>query len=241
MRGKGLFITGTDTGVGKTLVAAGVTRLARQKGLNAVAVKPVETGCPVRKGELFPEDGHLLWEASERAITLDDCAPFRFTFPAAPNRAAAVVGARLFPNEIKNHIHEIAKRADFVIVEGAGGLMVPIHENYLMIDLIGEVGFPVVLSARSKLGTLNHTMLSVEVLSSRGLPLAGIVVSFTDPQGGPEEEFVVSDMKRLIKDVPVSGMPYLAQEDRNDPDNLAARLEEAIPKHILDNWLGWGG
>ncbi|MGC9030959.1 MAG: dethiobiotin synthase [Desulfomonilaceae bacterium] len=234
---KGLFITGTDTGVGKTLVAAGLTRLARKMGLNAVAVKPVETGCPVRNGELFPEDGRLLWEASERALTLDECAPFRFAFPAAPFRAAAVVGSRLFPKEICDHIYEIEKHADFTIVEGAGGLMVPIHEKRLMIDLMEDLGFPVLLVARSKLGTLNHTMLSVEALQRRGLPIEGVVISFSEPQSGPEEEFVVGDMRRLIPDVPVCAIPYLPQDDKDNPDRLAARIELTIPRDILRNWF----
>lgn len=237
MSRKGLFIAGTDTGVGKTLVAAGLTRLARKMGLNAVAVKPVETGCPIKNGELFPEDGRLLWEASENAITLDECAPYRFAFPAAPFRAAAVVGAQIFPKEIRDHIHQIAEQADFTIVEGAGGLMVPIHEHYLMIDLIGDIGFPVLLTARSKLGTLNHTMLSVEALKRRGATVAGITISFSEPRSGPEEEFVVGDMRRLIPDVPVHAIRYLAQEDKANPDRLAARLDEAVPKDILRNWL----
>jgi len=238
MRGKGLFITGADTGVGKTIVTAGLVRLARVMGLDAVAVKPVETGCLVKNGELFPEDGHFLWEACHRSITLDECCPFRFVFPAAPYRAAAVVGSQLFPNEIRDHINELAKRADITIVEGAGGLMVPIHDGYLMIDLIAELGFPVLLVSRSKLGTLNHTMLSIDSLRHLGVPVAGIVVSFADSQSGPEEEFVVSDLKRLLPDIPVYGLDHLSKAIRSDADRIATHIEAIIPKDMLLVWFG---
>lgn len=238
MRQNGLFITGTDTGVGKTMVAAGLVRLARRMGLDAVAVKPVETGCKVKEGELFPEDGHFLWEACERVITLDDCVPFRFALPAAPYRAAVVAGSRLYPQEIREHIEEVASRADLTAVEGAGGLFVPIHDTYCMIDLIADLGFPVLLVARSRLGTLNHTMLSLEALRHRGLSTVGILISFVEAQPGPEEEFVVGDMRRLISDIPVYSIPHFSEEVMHDPENIAAQLREIIPHPLLLKWFG---
>ncbi len=238
MRSKGLFIAGTDTGVGKTTVAAALVRLAKKMGCEAVGIKPIETGCPVKDGILFPEDGHYLWEASNRAVTLDECSPFRFVFPAAPYRAAAVVGSQLFPKEILNHVQEITRRADLAIVEGAGGLMVPIDENYFVIDMISDLGFPVLLVCRSKLGTLNHTLLSIEALHNRRLTVAGIIISFTEPQSGPEEEFVVSDMRRLVRDAPIYGLKHLTEELRNDLDFIAKHFETIIPRDVFLTWFG---
>lgn len=238
MKGKGLFITGSDTGVGKTVVAGGLVRLARKMGCCAVAVKPVETGCLVKNGELFPEDGCFLWEASRRSITLDECCPFRFVFPAAPYRSAAVVGSQLFPKEILNHIDEISQHADLTIVEGAGGLMVPITERYFTIDLIADLGFPVLLVCRAKLGTLNHTMLSIEALRNRGLTICGIVISSTDPRPGPEEEFIISDMKRFLNDIPVYPLDYLSEEVRSDAEKIANRIEAVFPTDVLLVWFG---
>jgi dethiobiotin synthetase len=207
-------------------------------GLRAVGLKPIETGCPVRDGELFPEDGHLLWQAGENQLSLDECAPFRFAFPAAPYRASSVVGTRLSPREIVGHIREVSDHADLTLVEGAGGLMVPIHEKILMIDLIGDLAYPVLLIARSRLGTLNHTLLSLGTLQQRDIKVLGIIVSFSERIGGPEEEFVVSDLKRFSGEVPVWSLPYLEKELREDPVKLAESLAQAVPQGVLERWFG---
>jgi dethiobiotin synthetase len=107
-----------------------------------------------------------------------------------------------------------------------------------MIDLIGDIGFPVLLTARSKLGTLNHTMLSVEALKRRGLPIAAVLIAFSEARGGPEEEFVIGDAKRLINDVAVYGLPHLGEAIRHDPDEIAAQLAEIIPRDTLLTWFG---
>jgi dethiobiotin synthetase len=236
----GIFITGTDTGVGKTLVCAGLVRLARMWGLRAVGLKPIETGCPVRDGELFPEDGHFLWLAGEKQLSLDECTPFRFAFPAAPCRASSVVGSRLSPREIVGHIREVSDHADLTLVEGAGGLMVPINEKSLMIDLMSDLGYPVLLIARSRLGTLNHTLLSLGALQQRDIRILGIIVSFSESVGGPEEEFVASDLKRFSGEIPVWSLPYLQKELREDPVKLAESLAQAVPQDTLERWFGTG-
>ncbi len=210
-------------------------------GLNAVALKPIETGCPIRDGELFPDDGQFLWQAGEKQLSLDECAPFRFAFPAAPCRAASVVGTRLSPREIVGHIREVSDHADLTLVEGAGGLMVPINEKSLMIDLISDLGYPVLLVARSRLGTMNHTLLSLGILQQRDIKVLGSIVSFLESVGGPEEEFVVSDLKRFSGEVPVWNLPYLQKELRQDPVKLAESLARSVPQATLERWFGTGG
>lgn len=237
---KGVFVTGTDTGVGKTLVCAGLVRLARIRGVNAVGLKPIETGCTIRDGELHPEDGEFLWEASEKVLTLDECTPFRFAFPAAPYRAASVVGTRLFPGEIVGHITEIAGDIDLTIVEGAGGLMVPIDQRTLMIDLIADLGYPVLLVSRSRLGTINHTLLSLSTLRSRDISILGVIVSFSDRPSGPEEDFVISDLRGLAEGVPVWSLPHMEDQVKHDPAMLAELLEQALPQNSLESWFAIG-
>jgi dethiobiotin synthetase len=146
---RGLFITGTDTGVGKTIIAAGIVRLARKAGLRCVAIKPVETGCGLRSGVLYPEDGALLVRASGGDIDLDECVPVRFSIPASPARAAAMEGSHIFLSDLVEHARALAERAELVVVEGAGGLMVPIENKLMMIDLIQRLEFPVILVARN--------------------------------------------------------------------------------------------
>jgi dethiobiotin synthetase len=235
---KGLFITGTDTGVGKTLVAAGLVRLARMHGVAAVAVKPVETGCSLQAGILYPEDGAFLRDAAERALTLDECAPHRFSLPAAPARAAAAEGRALDLALMEQHIRLLEHRWDLVVVEGAGGLMVPIDGTLMMIDLIQRLGYPTLLVARSRLGTINHTLLSVAALRQRSLAVAGIVLSVSAEEAGPEEEQTPTDIARMVDDIPVVMVPYLATDERSAPSRIAAILERNWNREVWSRWIG---
>ena len=235
---RGLFITGTDTGVGKTVVAAGLVSLARMRGLRARALKPVETGCPVKSGMLYPEDGILLQRASGEDLTLDECVPFRFSLPASPHRAAAMEGRNLKMFDVVEHVLALAEEADLTIVEGAGGLMVPLDEKTMMVDLIERLAFPALLVARTTLGTINHTLLSLEAHRRRGIPAAGIVLSGSSSTPGQEEEYTPRDLVRLVGEVPVAVLPNLSSEVVGDPDRIAATLSSLWSEHLLERWLG---
>jgi dethiobiotin synthetase len=237
-RGKGIFVTGTDTGVGKTVVAAGLVRLARKAGICAIAVKPIETGCQVRSGVLFPEDGAFLREAAERHLSLDECVPFRFSLPASPARAAAMEGRTLKISDVEEHVRALAEGADLTVVEGAGGLMVPIQDRFMMIDLAQRLGYPTLLVGRTRLGTLNHTLLSVTALKERGMRVAGIVLSCSAPDTGPEEEFTAGDLARLVEDVPVVVLPFLSPEVVGDAESIASTIASIWPAMVVKRWIG---
>ena len=234
---RGLFVTGTDTGVGKTIVTAGLVRLARKRGLVCVGVKPVETGCAVRSGELHPEDGTFLVQASGDDISLDECAPIRFSMPASPARAAAMEGSAVHVSDLAEHVLAVADRTDLVVVEGAGGLMVPVEQDLMMIDLAERLQFPVVLVARSRLGTINHTMLSVAALHHRSMSLAAVVLSLIDTDPGPEEEFTAGDIARLIGPVPLLVLPHLTPEVAADADLIAGTMEKTWSPEVLTHLL----
>lgn len=234
---RGVFVTGTDTGVGKTLVAAGLVRIALKHGLRAKALKPVETGCPVRSGILYPEDGVFLVEASEHTVSLDECTPFRFSLPASPYRAAALEGKRLLASDLVEHIFTAAETADFIVVEGAGGLMVPIDDNFMMIDLIARLQYPAVVVARTALGTINHTLLSIEALKSRDIEVSGIVLSTSTPDKGPEEEFTAGDIQRLARDIPVIEFPYVPPDQARDAARLSEILSNSVSRVVIERWL----
>jgi dethiobiotin synthetase len=236
--GNGLFITGTDTGVGKTLVAAGLTRLARKHGVRALAVKAVETGCALQDGVLYPEDGAFLREAAEQELSIDECAAFRFTLPSSPAAAAAHEGREITVSQIETHVRGIAARGDLILVEGAGGLMVPIHGSTMMIDLIERLGYPTLLVARTRLGTINHTLLSVHALRNRSAEIAGIVLSPSVPDAGPEETYTPRDLARLVGDIPVAVLPYVTPPDRSDAVALATIIENEISPHVWRKWIG---
>jgi dethiobiotin synthase len=222
----GIFVTGTDTDVGKSLITAGLTRLLRNKGMDCVAIKPVETGCKIKQGELFPEDGYLLWRASEAMISLDNVTPFRFSFPAAPYRSAAVQDSRLRVSDIVEHIKTVQDSHDLTIVEGAGGLFVPIEEKRTFLDLMAELNFPVVLVARTKLGTINHTLLSLEALERRNLNILAVILSKSEINEGPEEGFIAGDIKRLTNNIPIIRFPFLSQKMKDDPEEIANIMDK---------------
>jgi dethiobiotin synthetase len=237
-REKGIFVTGSDTGVGKTVVAAGLVRLARTVGICAIAVKPIETGCQVRSGALFPEDGAFLREAAERHLSLDECVPFRFSMPASPARAAAMEGRNLKVSDVEEHVRALAEDADLTVVEGAGGLMVPIQDRLMMIDLAERLGYPILLVGRMRLGTLNHTVLSVTALKARGMRVAGIVLSCSAPDTGPEEQFTAGDLARLVEDVPVVVLPFLGPEVVGDAERIASTIASNWPAMLVNRWIG---
>ncbi len=231
---QGLFIVGTDTGVGKTFVATAICRALRELGVRAVGIKPVETGCVLKDGELFPEDGAALQAACDNELPLKDCAPFRFTFPAAPARAAALDGARLSVADLAAAVERVATADMFVVVEGAGGLMVPINNRELMIDLVQELRAPTILVGRSRLGAINHVLLSLEALAVRNVPVSAVVLSQTEETQGPEEPYTPEDLADFT-DVPILRMPRLSQ-DSHDPAAGARIILNHWPRSVISRW-----
>ena len=222
------------------MVAGGLTRLARKHGIRALAVKPVETGCVYEDGMLYPEDGALLREAGQKELTLEESAALRFRLASSPARAAAAEGCEISLSAIEQHVRDIAARGDLIVVEGAGGLMVPIQGRSMMIDLIERLGYPVLLVARTRLGTINHTLLSVHALRSRGIEIVGIVLSASFPDTGPEEAYTPEDIAQLVDGVPLAVLPYVSPMQRGNPLAIATIMEREIPASIWKPWVGLG-
>jgi dethiobiotin synthetase len=169
----GLFVTGTDTGVGKTVTSCALVRLLRGGGIDVGVMKPVETGV----GRDGPLDALALREAAGVADPLEDVCPVQLALPAAPTVAAACEDTVVDLDAIRAAYARIAARHRAVVVEGAGGLLVPLAQGASMADLARELGLPVLLVARAALGTINHTLLTLEAIDRRGLALAGVVIS----------------------------------------------------------------
>jgi len=136
------------------------------------------------------------------------------------------------------HVLALGARADFIVVEGAGGLMVPVRERLMMIDLIQQLGYPVLLVARRRLGTINHTLLSVEALQKREIEIRGIVVSQSEADAGPEEEYTAADLARLLKDIPVATLPRLDPRSLRNPAHIAEVMAANWPEHLIRRWIG---
>lgn len=169
---KGFFVTGTDTGAGKTRVAVALVHALRAQGLRVAAMKPVAAGCV--PGELN-EDVAALVEAADVKAGLRDVNPYAFAEPIAPHIAAGLAGVRIDLDVIAAAYERLAAHADAVVVEGAGGWRVPLNEREDMAGLAERLGLPVVLVVGLRLGCLNHALLTAESIVRRGLPWAGWV------------------------------------------------------------------
>lgn len=180
---RGLFITGTDTGVGKTYVGALVARALRAAGHRVGVYKPAASGCRVQQGALVSDDAMLLWEAAGRPGALEQVCPQRFLAPLAPHLAARQEGRQLDPALLRSGLAFWQARSDVILVEGAGGLMSPLGDEEYVADLACEFGFPLVVVARNALGTINHTLLTLLVAATfrEGLQIAGIVLNHPSP------------------------------------------------------------
>jgi dethiobiotin synthetase len=198
----GLFFTGTDTGVGKTVVTAGVARLLRQQGRTVQVCKPVATGARWSNGRWLADDTLRLAEAAGMSDGWDAITPWSFPEPVAPPVAARLAGIRLTLEALVAAVRRQERPESVVLVEGVGGLLCPLTEEHTVADLAAALGLPLVVVARRSLGTLNHTLLTLEAALSRGVAVAGVVVNETTPVRDRADQSNVPELKKRI-DVPV--------------------------------------
>lgn len=187
---KGYFVTGTDTGVGKTLVACALLEAHVARGLRAVGMKPVAAGAEPSRDGLVNEDVERLIAAGNVAAPREHVNPYCFAPPIAPHIAAARAGGRIDFGRIEKSFRALAALSDVVIVEGAGGFRVPLGADGDTALLVVRLGLPVVLVVGMRLGCLNHALLTAEAIAARGLRLAGWVANHIDPDMAAADENV---------------------------------------------------
>ena len=224
---RGLFVTGTDTGAGKTVVACAVVRSLRDRGLDVGVMKPIETGVDPDTG---PLDASALRAAAGDPDPLDRVCPLQFALPAAPNVAAASEGRGVDLARVHHVYEDLARQHDWMVVEGAGGLLVPTTDDATMADLARDLELPVLVVARAALGTINHTRLTLEEVTRQGVDLVGVAIS---------HDHVISDAdaanldclrqwlgERLLFEVPTQDDPTAAPElEAQSTARLLERLE----------------
>ena len=167
----GLFVTGTDTGVGKTVVTAALALALKARGVDVGVVKPVQTG---------EGDAGALKSWAGLAEEPEEIAPFSFRAPLAPLAAARLEGRTLALGEVVARVRALAERHEVVLIEGAGGLLVPVGPGWTIADLAAALGLPLLVVARAGLGTVNHTLLTIEVARRAGLEVAAVVLNGDD-------------------------------------------------------------
>jgi dethiobiotin synthetase len=222
---RGLFVTGTDTGVGKSVVAAAACAALAARGERVAAFKPVVTGLGEPPGD-WPHDHELLAGAANAGQAPEEVAPYRFEPPVSPHFAAELAGEAIEPAAVVEAARRAAAGADALVCEGVGGLLVPITTGYLVRDLAVDLGMPIVVAARTGLGTINHTLLTVEAARAAGLRPAGIAMTPWPDDPAAIELSNRATVQRLAG-VPVSGLASTG------PGSLAA-AGRTLP---LDAWL----
>ena len=193
---KGIFVVGTDTGVGKTIVAAGIAGALYRKGIDVGVMKPLSSG--------FREDAPFLMKAVHSTDSIDLVNPIHLRLPLAPYVAAKLLHKKIDLAKIDSAFKALSKKHQFLIVEGAGGLMVPIQKSFLMIDFVKKMKLPVLIVARATLGTINHTLLTVAALRSRKIPIVGIVLNGLEEK---HRDLAVKTNPKVLREF--SGCPIL--------------------------------
>jgi dethiobiotin synthetase len=219
----GLFVTGTDTGAGKTIVAAAICA-----ALRGTPFKPVVTGTDEPPDLDWPPDHVLLGRAA--GVDPEGVSPARFGPPVSPHLAQELAGAPLHPVELVDAAREAGARGKPLVVEGVGGLLVPLTDAFTVRDFAVELGLPLVVAARPGLGTINHTLLTLEAARAAGLTVAAVVLTPWPAQPSVMERSNRATIARL-GDVEVATLPRLRRADAG----LLARAGLALP---LQRWLG---
>jgi len=213
MKTRGIFITGTDTGVGKTFIGTGIAAALRGQGIDVGVMKPAETGCLMKKGVLVPRDALKLIMAGGVDDPLDIVNPYRFRDPLAPAIAAAREGMKIGIRRIVSCFRALARRHEYMIVEGAGGIMVPLTTSYTYLDLVRALDLPVLIVARPGLGTINHTLLTVTVVRSHRSRVAGIVINNRSRTKPGLAERTGPPFIEQVSGVPIIGHVTYGQKD----------------------------
>lgn len=225
MAARGIFLTGTDTGAGKTLVSCAILAALRRRGLRVMAYKPVETGCRNVGGVRIGDDCERLASATGQSAA--DVAAYLFTEPAAPLVAAEAEGVSIDRDVLVERYAAIARDADFVLVESAGGLMVPVADGYTTRDLARDLGLPTLCVVASRLGCINHALLTVQVLRNLAMPIVGFLMNEVDMND--EHALALRTNRdvigRFAEAHDLGAMPFVEAARRGDMDCLAALAE----------------
>lgn len=206
----GVFVTGTDTGVGKTHASCALLAALRAHGLRTVGMKPVASGCEATPEGWRNEDALALIAASDPAPAYADCNPFAFAEPIAPHIAARATGTAIELATLRAAYARLAQGADRIVVEGVGGWLAPLSDSLMQADLARALELPVILVVGLRLGCLNHALLSARAIEGDGCRLAGWIANRIDPAMARAEENLATLRERI-------GAPLLGVLDHQPP------------------------
>jgi dethiobiotin synthetase len=232
-KAKGLFITGTDTGVGKTLITSGIACILRRQGLKVGVFKPVATGCRIEMNELVSRDSEFLRICAELDEPMTVITPASYETPAAPIVCARKENRPIDYEQIAAMYNYLARTCDVILVEGIGGALVPLDEHTMIIDLAAKMKLPTVIVAREKMGTINHTLMTIQAVRNAGLHVAGVVINgHIYPSAGIAEETAPKIIAEL-GDTKI--LATVGQDDQSSVETLS--LGQMIIAGLVEcNW-----
>ncbi len=222
----GLFITGTDTGVGKTIVAATIAYALKQRQIDFGYIKPMESGILSDDYLARKSDAALVKKAGSLPESFAEIVPFTFPEPLAPLLAARRAGVVITKTNLINSIKKLIRPQRLTIVEGAGGLLAPLCENFLVLNLIKELNLPVLVVCRTALGSVNHTLLTLDRLRHEGIDILGVIANHTTSTPDIADKTFTSQLTEFDPAPILGELPYTAdlRPDFSDWKQLAAHI-----------------
>lgn len=219
------FVTGTDTGVGKTLVSAALLKIFCKDAIRVAAMKPVASGAEWHEGSLHNEDVDMLAANVSVQFPQSLTTPYLFKTPAAPHIAAKLEGKSIDPDHLLSCFHKVRMHSDVVVVEGVGGFRVPLTDKYDTADLAQNLNLPLILVVGIRLGCINQALLTAEAIQRRGLTLAGWIANCVDPEMAHVQDNI-DTLKIHINAPLISTIPYLTAPSATDAASYMMKFFE---------------
>ncbi len=228
-KSKGYFITGTDTSVGKTVVTACLLALNRQRGLDTGFMKPIETGVNQECSSEENSDAKFLLTVSGNKDSIEEVSPIRLKPTASPLQATRITGQTIDISLILENFRRLQTKHDRMLVEGIGGLLVPLTTNYSVSDLIKDMSLPLIIVSRFSLGTINHTLLTVKAAQETGVKIAGIILNHSEDRPLNEIELGQASLIQELSNVPILGeCPFI--------DSISAEQFDSKLQKKIEGW-----
>lgn len=238
---KGFFITGTNTGVGKTIVTAALLSLFRKHNVDVGVMKPVETGVDPQNDGSGESDAEFLMQTGGIMDGIGDVSPYRFKLAAAPYLATQSEGKRIDKETILKSFQSLAQKHRIILIEGVGGILAPVTPDYLAIDLALDIGLPLIVVSLPGLGAINHTLLTLHAARSKGLKVTGVIFNHIHSE---DDRFIADSNRDFIQEkgkTRVLGeIPYIPQiSPRSFDTKLVESLEDSVDLKFLIDEVSW--
>ncbi|MCX8031468.1 MAG: dethiobiotin synthase [Thermodesulfovibrionales bacterium] len=240
---KGVFITGTDTGVGKTVISALILRALINIGVKPSVIKPIETGCIKKDSNLIPSDGIFLKDMAEMDDPIDIIVPIKYELPLSPLVASRIENKPISFQRIDHSFELLINKYDFLIAEGAGGILVPVaisnnalqKKTIYIADIVKRFNLPLIVVSRATLGTINHTLLTVNYAMSIGINIVGIIINYSKSSDTDISEKTNPQIIHELSPVPVLGVvPYIHKIDKENLDKLTKNECKEMLKNLFE-------